>query len=145
MYAYLCINILWVAGDEFFLFSLAPSPEPEWPCVSSWDLLPWDFKLQHKVRILFSTSTPFIERLPVVAQKQHSERTHRWEQSKGKERRETFFWHLLSLLLEHWVYKRSIIPATPRGEEAGPSLFMVNWCGYHEITTQFMSLLFNLL
>lgn len=33
---------------------------------------------------------PFIEMLPIVV-KQCSEEAHRWEQSKGKERREPFF------------------------------------------------------
>lgn len=40
---------------------------------------------------LFLHLYPLIERLPTVAQHQCSEEAHRWEQSKGKERREPFF------------------------------------------------------
>lgn len=146
MYAYICINILWVAGDEFSPFSLAPSPEPAWPGVSSWDLLLWDMKLQHKMRTLFFSSVPSIERPPIAAHPRCSEERRRWEQGKGKEKMETCFQHLLSLRLEHGSTKGASSQPLPEEKEQGQArLFIVNCCGYHEITTQFTAPHFNLI
>lgn len=136
MYAYICINILWVAGDGFSLFSLAPSPEPARPSASSRDTLLWDSKLRHKVRTFFSSSIPPVEGPPTAAQQPALGGVLQRGAGQGER--------------EHGARTSSFSPATPRGKRAGPRawLLVANCRGYRtvvEIAMQFVTPHFNLI
>lgn len=133
MYVYLCINILWVAEDKFSVLSLDPSPELVWPYLSSWDLLPWDFKLPQKMRILFFSSTPSTECLFLQHNNSARRSTTGGNRGKGNVRPASNTSSLWYRSTES-TKGASFQPFQEEKKQDWAWLLIVNYCGYHEIT-----------